>query len=299
MVDFLNFLFIGLVNGSIFALVSMGIALLFGTVRIINVAHGELFVIGAYIAITLTIITGNIEFFQTHAFLGPIFSLVLSAGVAFLLGIGLDRLLFFRIREKGEHIEETILVLTLGLSLLIQNILLLLFGAEPKQSTTFTEGTLSLVDVRISKARIIVAGIAVLLIVVLFLFLVRTKLGMTIRAVGQNPEAAKALGVPADRMYALTMGTSAALAASAGSLVAAIFWIVPTSGSPLAIKGFIIVILGGLGSITGALVGSYIIGLAESLSIIFLPSQFKELIGILIMIGILIFRPFGLFGEEE
>ncbi|MFQ6123514.1 MAG: branched-chain amino acid ABC transporter permease [Candidatus Heimdallarchaeota archaeon] len=297
--DFLNFLFIGLVNGSIFALVSMGIALLFGTVRIINVAHGELFVIGAYIAITLTNATENIGFFQAHPFLGPMLSLILSTGVAFLLGFGLDRVLFFRIREKGENIEETILVLTLGLSLLIQNVLLLLFGAEPKQSASFTEGVISVVDVRISKTRIIVAGIAILLIIVLFLILVRTKLGMTIRAVSQNPEAARALGVPADRMYAFTMGTSTALAASAGSLVAAIFWITPTSGSPLAIKGFIIVILGGLGSITGALVGSYIIGLAESMSIIFLPSQFKELIGILIMIGILIFRPFGLFGKEE
>jgi len=100
-------------------------------------------------------------------------------------------------------------------------------------------------------------------------------------------------------MYALTMGISAALAASAGSLVSTIFWIVPTSGSPLAIKGFIIVILGGLGSPIGALVGSYIIGLTESLSVMFLPSQFKELIGILIMIGVLVLRPFGLFGEEE
>ncbi len=125
------------------------------------------------------------------------------------------------------------------------------------------------------------------------------KLGMTIRAVGQNADVARSLGVPADRIYALTMGTSSALAASAGSLVATIFWVVPTSGSPLALKGFIIVILGGLGSIPGALIGSYIIGLTEAFSVVILPSQYKELVGILVMLGVLFLRPFGLFGEED
>ncbi len=298
-VDYLHFLLIGLVNGSIFALISMGIALLFGTVRIINVAHGELFIIGAYIAIAMSVITRDGEFFQAHVFLGAILSLIISIGVAFTLGVGLDRFLFKRIREKRAHIEETILVLTLGLSMLIQNIMLLLFGAEPRQSTSFTQGTFDIFGMRVSKARIIVAIIAVILIVCLIMFLVRTKLGMTIRAVGQNADVARSLGVPADRIYALTMGTSAALAASAGSLVATIFWVVPTSGSPLALKGFIIVILGGLGSIPGALIGSFIIGLTEAFSVVILPSQYKELVGILVMLGVLFLRPFGLFGEEE
>ena len=277
----------------------MGIALLFGTVRIINVAHGELFIIGAYIAIAISAITRNSEFFQAHVFLGAILSLVISIGVAFTLGVGLDRFLFARIRKKRAHIDETILVLTLGLSMLIQNVMLLVFGAEPRQSTGFTQGAIDIFGIRISKARIVVALVAVMLIVCLILFLVRTKLGMTIRAVGQNADVARSLGVPADRIYALTMGTSSALAASAGSLVATIFWVVPTSGSPLALKGFIIVILGGLGSIPGALIGSYIIGLTEAFSVVILPSQYKELVGILVMLGVLFLRPFGLFGEED
>ena len=152
-VDYLHFLLIGFINGSIFALVSMGIALLFGTVRIINVAHGELFVIGAYVAITIAMVTENIAFFQANEFLGSVLSLALSAGLVFLLGVGIDRFLFLRIREKREHVEETILVLTLGLSMLIQNVILLLFGAEPKQGASLTEGALLISDVRISKAR--------------------------------------------------------------------------------------------------------------------------------------------------
>lgn len=282
----------GVLLGSQYALISIGLALLFGVMRVTNVAHGDLMTLGGYIALAIMV---NWVPNQIAAILGTVLTM-------FMLGMLLDRSLFKRLRDRGQHAEGALdtsaIVLTLGLSIAISNGILAIWGPNYTRVQPLATGTVDVLGLLITKQRLLAGGIAVLVIAALFLFLRMAKLGLAIRAVSQNSATVRSLGINPDRIYMVTAGIAAALAGVAGVLLAPDFWLSPFMGFRFTVKAIVIVVMGGLGSVTGALIGSLVLGIAESLAVLTISSQFADTAGLLIMMLILLIRPAGLLGRQ-
>lgn len=283
-------LLIGFMNGGMYALIAVGLAILYGVMDIVNVAHGELITVGGYVVfITTGILLGN-----------PFVALFLAIIITFLVGIVIDRSLAAPLRTRyGRGVRGTnYLVLTLGLSIFLQNIMLLFAGPDYYKPPGFIGGTVPILTTHISIQRLIVLGSCICILLVLFVFFKKTKLGMAIRAVSQDVDTAQAMGVDVARIYSVTFGIAACMAGTAGALVAPILWVFPSMGFPIALKGFAIIILGGMASLPGALIGSFCLGIAEALGVWLFASEYRDMMGFLIMMAVLVLRPSGLFGKE-
>lgn len=279
---------IGIVNGSIYALIGLGLALIFGVMRIVNVAHGELVTVGAYTSLFLgTALSPN-----------PLVTIVPTILVGFFLGLAIDKGLFLQLRRGGEWETSSTMVLALGISTTLANLMLIIWGANYLEGIALIKGTVPLFGMQFSGQRLLTAGICIILVIALFAFLKWTKTGRAIRAISQNPVAAQALGVDQNQIYGITFGVSTALAAAAGSLVASIFYIYPYLGLPYLMKAFIITVLGGLGSLPGALLASFVLGIAESVGVAVIGAEYKGIIGLALMVVVLVFRPSGLLGKK-
>lgn len=258
---------------------------------IINVAHGELFTIGGYLAFV------GLGLLALHPVLalGGVIVGSLAVGIAvYLLTI---KPLHKRLgkRPKG----PVYLVLTLGISILLQNIMLAGAGASYKVVPPFMSGTTNLFNfVFVSRYRIVIFIIAMATLFALFIFLKYAKVGMAIRAVKENPMAAQAVGINLNTIYLVTFGLTGALAGLAGALLTPIYRVFPTAGFLLNIKAFAIVILGGMGNLMGALIASFIIGISESMTVMFISSDWKDLVAFAVMVIILMIRPSGIMKEE-
>lgn len=287
----LTFLILGILISGIYALFAIGLTLLFGVMDIINVAHGELFTIGGYLAFLGVALL----------FLHPV--LALGGVIVGSLAIGLA-VYFLAIRPLHKRMGRrpkapVYLVLTLGLSILLQNIMLAIAGGNYKIVPAFVLGTSNFFNlVFVSRYRVIVFIIAMAAISALFLFLKYTKTGLSIRAIKDNPAAAQAVGIRVDHVYMITFGLVGILSGLSGALLTPIYRVFPTVGALLTIKAFAIVILGGMGNLFGALIGSFVIGISESLAVMFISSDWKDLVAFAIMILILIIRPAGIIGGE-
>jgi branched-chain amino acid transport system permease protein len=275
----------GLFVGALYALVASGLSLMFGVMRVINLAHGEFLMLGGYAT----------YFLSTGLGLNPIVAMVLAMPVLFLFGMLIQRGLIERVVGQP---ELSSLLLTFGISIVIWNLAQVSFTTNLRGITYLAE------PVRIFGAYF--AGNSLLILVVsailalgLFLFLKFSSWGQAIRAVSQNPEMAQVCGIDVRVIRMVSFGIGTALAAAAGALVAVNYTIFPAVGQHYILKAFAIVILGGLGSVLGAFIGAIILGLVESFGTYYLNAQVALLIAYSLIVVLLVVRPTGLFGTED
>ncbi len=276
----------GLLFGGVYSLMAVGLTLIFGVMRVVNFAHGDMMVWGMYLTFVLA----------TRAGLDPYLAFVACAAALFVLGVVVQRGLVDRILDAPHEMQ---ILLMLGVALILENTALLAFGPEPTRvRSALAAATLWLGPVFIDVARLVTFGVAVVLTVALSLFLFRTDLGRLIRAAADNTYGALVIGTDVRRIYAAAFGIGAACVGAAGALVAPIIPFQPSTGLSLSVTSFNIVIIGGMGSLLGAFVGGLLVSVAESLGAVFIKPSLKELASFSLLILILLFRPAGLFGKR-
>ncbi|NBW55108.1 MAG: branched-chain amino acid ABC transporter permease [Betaproteobacteria bacterium] len=280
---FLQQLLNGLANGMGYVLIAVGLTLVFGVLRVVNFAHGEFFMLGAYVT----------YYGMTLAGMDYVSALLVATLLVAGLGILANR--FFFQPLKKEH-EFTILLSSLGLALLLSHLAETIFGADPKYvDTPYSDATFSLGEITVTQQRIGVILVASAMIAATYWFIKHTRMGKMMQATAQNPEGAALTGINTKYVHAYTFALACALAALSGALVGPTAMLYPTVGDWAVLKGFIVVVMGGLGSVTGALLGGLILGVAESLGGGYISLGFKEAIGYAIIIVVLLLRPNGLF----
>jgi len=281
MVNFIEILIRGLMLGSVYALVGMGLTLVWGVVGIVNIAHGEFVMLGAYFAFW--------TFSLIH--LNPLLSVAFSIPVFFLVGMMIHK----RITERLIKAQElSALILTFGMSILIWNLAQFLW-TNTYRSVPYLTGNFPFLGLVLGKSKTVSFGLAVGITLTLFAFLKYSKLGKGIRATSQNSEVALVCGINTMKMRTLTFGMGIGLAGTAGAIVSLQWVIFPQMGGSYISKAFAIVVLGGLGNIHGALAGGLIIGVLESLITQYLSAKMAQIIPSMTILIILLLRPTGLF----
>ena len=274
----------GLLIGGIYALVSIGVTLIFGVVKIVNFAQGEFVMIGMYISF----------FLATRFGIDPLASLVVSMPVLFVVGVLLQQFLIRRVLALGDMPQ---IFLTFALSLLLVNLALLLFTADYRTvQTPYGEAAIHLGPLYVAVAKLIAFVVAMALSGVLWVFLHATDLGKAMRAAAQNREVAMLMGINPDRVFCVAVGVSLALAGAAGSLLMPFYPAYPMVGQVFVLMAFVAVVLGTLGNVTGALIASLMMGVAESLGIQFVGADSGLIVVFLMLLLTLAIRPNGLFG---
>ncbi len=279
----------GLLLGGLYALIGVGMSLIFGVMRIINLAHGELLMVGMYTTFWLF----------TSWQIDPYLSVAISAPVLFLLGVLFQRFLIGPVIRSGAP-EENLILLTYGIGLALTNVIQLIFTANYRTIyTPYSTATIFLGTVSISVPLMAAFLITSLITAVLYFFLLKTSAGRTIRATAQDRDAAFLMGINVDRIFVLTFAIGAALAGAAGSLFLPMYYLSPIIGGPFTLKAFIVTVLGGMGSVMGALVGGLTLGLMESLGATYVSTAYRDVIGFVVFILVLLLRPAGLIGKSR
>jgi branched-chain amino acid transport system permease protein len=274
----------GVLTGSLYAMIGVGLTVVFGVMRIINLAHGDLVMLGMYGAFW------GLALWR----LDPFVSILLWVPLLFLGGMLIYRFLLKAIIPGG---ELNTLLYTAGLSLLIANLALFVWTGDYRTiKLRYAVSPMRPFGIAVPIPLALAFGLAILITAGLYLFLARTDLGRAIRATSQNPEAAALMGVNVDRISMVTFGLGSALAGAAGVLLAPSLYLYPTVGEILIVKCFVIVVLGGLGSVVGAISGGVLLGLVESLGAVYVSVAYKDTIGFVLFMLVLLFRPSGLFG---
>ena len=265
---------------------AVGLTLIFGVMRVINFAHGDMMIWGMYLAWLLA----------TRLGVDPYLGFVACAAVLFVFGFLVQRSLVDRIVDAPHEMQ---ILLMLGVALVLENVALSIFGPDPRRvRSPLALSTVWLGPVFVDVARLVTFGVAVGLTLALYLFLTRTDVGKTVRAAADNGYGALVVGIDVRRVYAVAFGVGAACVGAAGALVAPILPFSPSAGLTASVSSFNIVIIGGMGSLVGAFVGGLLVAVAESLGAVFFSPSLKELVSFSLMILILLFRPTGLFGRR-
>jgi branched-chain amino acid transport system permease protein len=276
-----------LILGGTYALLGIGLTLIFGIMRVVNFTHGELYALGAYTVYFFAMVLG-VDFF-------------LALVAAVLIGVavgGLIELVLLR-RLRGASIDTTMLVM-IGAWIIMQNSEQLAWSGVAKSIVTpFPQAPLVLGPVSVSWTRVFVFCVAALLIVGTHLLIQRTRLGKAMRATFQDRDTAALMGVNINAVYTATFALGSGLAAAAGALLGPVFVVTPIMGNLAALKAFAIVILGGLGNIKGATIGGFILAFAEEIGAGYVSSGYRDAMGFLLIIIVLLFRPTGLFAQAE
>ena len=274
----------GLLIGGIYALVSIGVTLIFGVVKIVNFAQGEFVMIGMYIS-----------FFLANSFgVDPLLSLLISMPTLFAVGVLVQHFLIRRVLALGDMPQ---IFLTFALSLLLMNVALLLFTANYRTvQTAYSELSFHIGPLYFAVAKLIAFVIAMLLSAVLYLFLHGTDIGKAMRAAAQNREVAMLMGINPDRVFCVAVGVALALAGAAGSLLMPFYPAYPLVGQVFVLMAFVAVVLGTLGNVTGALIASLMMGVAESLGVQFVGADSGLIVVFVMLLLTLALRPNGLFG---
>jgi branched-chain amino acid transport system permease protein len=276
----------GVAVGCIYILLATGLNIIFGVMKLVNFAHGQLLMIGAYLTWTISFSVG------LNAYVAILVSMVVVA----LLGIGVERLTFRRVLG-GDKLNE--IFVSLGLIYIFENAAMLIWGASPKQIASPLSGmSLALPGISITYDRIVAVFIVVASLVAFGLLIQKTKIGLAMRATSQRNSTAMLMGINVETIYMLTFAIGAALAAVAGGLYGIIFSFDYQVGAIPTIIAFAIIILGGLGSIKGAIIGGLLYGIAEQLATLFLGGVWGSAVAFAMLIVVLIFRPNGIFGEK-
>ncbi len=280
----LNVLVFGVLLGGIYALVSIGLNLIFGTVRIVNFAQGELVMFGMYGSYYAYAVLG----------IGPYLSVFLVAPLVGLLGVAIQRLVIQPLRDE----PNMQIFATFGLLIMFQNIMLAAtHGRALSIGGQVGAGVLAIGDMNISIVRLVTFVCATLITIGLHLFLKHTMMGKSIRAVTQDTRAARAMGIDVEKTFLVTFGIGAGLAGLAGVLLTPIYSITPSVGGNFILAAFAVVVLGGLGSVWGAYLGGLIVGVVEALAGYYIDPSLKHAIWFLIFLVALIVRPAGLLGQ--
>ncbi len=276
----------GVAIGSIYVLLATGLNLIFGVMKLVNFAHGELLMVGAYVSFTVS------TAFGLNAYL----AVFVSMGVVALIGVAVERLAFRKVLGADKLNE---IFVSLGLILIFDNIAVLVWGEKSKRIISpFENMSLKLGEVSISYDWLIAVAFVVAILIGLLFLIKKTKIGMAMRATSQKSQASMLMGINIEHIYILTFALGAALAGAAGSLYGIIFPFNPYIGALPTIKAFAIIILGGLGSIPGAIIGGLLYGIAEQSAVIFLGGIWRDAVAFALLITVLILRPKGLFGEK-
>lgn len=278
----------GIIIGSIYCLIAIGLTMIFGVMKISNFAHGDFSMLGAYFAIYTTA--------YVSGWFGWISAMFIAAvGVAFI-GYFVERFMFRPLMSRPTDID--IIMLSIGLFIILENGAQLMFGATPQMVVDpFRSESVSLLVFRTSYIRLFSFLMAVLIIILLQIFLSKTRVGVAIRAASQNIKASMLMGINVDLIYSLTFLIGSALAGLGGVLYGTVFAVFPTMGAMPTLKAFVITIMGGMGSIRGAIFGGFILGVAETLGGNYISMQYKNSIGFIILIIVLMTIPNGLFGR--
>jgi branched-chain amino acid transport system permease protein len=269
-----------------YAMVAAGLALMLGVARLINFAHGEFFMLGAYV------------FWYAYSELGLPYPLaaLLAPAVMLLFGLAYQRTVIRAILPRSWHVQ---LIATLATSIVLTNLAIIVLGAQPKEvPTALSSRILVAGGFRIAWQRLLVLAAALVIFWALQRFVARTRTGKAMRAMSQNREACAVVGVDVQRVAMVTFALSAALAAAAAALVSPLFNIFPDMGTTLTLKAFAAVVAGGFGYVNGAIAASLLIGLAESLAGTYVSYAYKDAFAFLIMVAVLLLRPQGLFGRR-
>jgi branched-chain amino acid transport system permease protein len=275
----------GVLLGAVYALLAVGLNLIFGVMRIINVAHGDLMMLGSYITFWLFSLWG----------VNPLVSLLVVLPAMFLFGVAIQRTLVDRVVGQPLLIS---LLLTFGLSSFLVGVALNLWTANYRSVPAFT-GSLEIAGLALSAPRVVAFVVALAITVAVYFFLSAARLGKAIRATSQNAEVALVCGIDVASIRLLAFGMGTAMAAAAGSLLAVIYTVYPEMGRTFLMKAFAIIVLGGLGSFGGAFVGALALGVAEALAAYAWNTQIAEAVAYALFIGVLLVRPSGLFGVRE
>ena len=274
----------GLVQSSTIALMSLGMTLIFGLMRIVNFAHGEFYMFGAVIVYYLMSLSG----------LGYIEASIASVAIVFLMGWVVNKAVFRRFH--GKLLEGCIAAIALSIG--FQSVTWLIYGARQRVIPSLVTGQVEIFGASVTLQRLLIIGVALAATLLLTWIINRTKFGKSLRAVQQDSEAALILGISVDRVTGFTFALATALAALSSILVAPLFSITPVMGNVPLNFAFIVIIVGGMGSMVGALITSFIIGFQHSLTSVFLGPQYAMGVSFALAIVVLIFRPRGLMGNE-
>lgn len=277
----------GLVLGATYALLGIGLTLIFGIMRVVNFAHGELYALGAYMAFAVVTIL-KLNFF---------YALIIAGAVGFTFGALVEYVLLRR--RNLASIDEVMLIM-IGAMIIMQNTELLIWGGVAKVvPSPFSQDPLVFGEVSVSPIRLFVLVTAVLLLVVFYFMIERSRLGMAMRATFQDRDAARIVGVNVSRIYTLTFALGSGMAAIAGALLSPIFVVSPTMGDLSSLKAFAIVILGGLGNLGGAAIGGFALALIEEFGAGYVSTAYRDALGFLVILFVMVYRPSGLFSAKE
>jgi branched-chain amino acid transport system permease protein len=287
-VTFLDIVIGGLIMGGIYALIAVGLSLQYGVGRVLNVSHGEFIMLGAFATWSLYTVFG----------ISPLISLVICGPAMFIIGFFVHRTLFQYLRGTSESMGafvDSSLLASFGLLFIIQNVALLIWKADIR-GYSYLESSVSILGAMFAANRLAALLFAVVISLAFYSFLTRTRLGKAIRAAAEDPETAQAMGVNIHRVLAVCFGLGALMAGFAGVLISMIYEMRPTMGLEYTIIAIIVVVLGGLGSITGSLIGGFILGLIGSI-VTYVDAGLSLIAYYVIFILLLLIRPTGLFGK--
>ncbi len=285
----------GLVIGLLYALMAAGLTLIFSVLKVVNFGHGALYMLGGYVSYYV------IRWFGVP----PVFGVIAAMVALFVFGVAFERLVLNPMYTgKVERKDEYAIIVTFGLTILLTNLGIVVFGPFSKSPPPFIPGTLIAGHLIVTYDRLVAACASLVLLVGLSWFMGRTALGQALDAVSQSRESAAVIGINPRRMYTIAFGLGSALAGGAGALIAPIFALSPNMGDLPVVQAFIIIVLGGMGSVGGSIVGGILLGVVEGLGVGFFPDPnralaYTQAFGALLLIFTLLIRPTGLFGRPH
>jgi branched-chain amino acid transport system permease protein len=286
--DITPFLINGLLIGIIYGLMSVGLSLIFGVSGIVNMAHGEFFMLGAYTSYFLTTMLG----------LNPLLSCLMTGLIMFFISIVIYMIAVFPLR-KYVNWTDNVMVSTVGLTVLLINLALLLWGPWYRGMSSYFTGSISIGNITVSVERVIMAVFGAITLICFWFFTHHTSFGKALRAVSDNEYLALLAGVNAEKMYLISFAIGGTITAISGGLLTPLFFIYPTVGQRVIVKSFAITIIGGMGSLEGPIYAGIIIGLVEGLTTFFWEARWADAITFIALILVLLVKPAGLFGKKR
>ncbi|CDQ38490.1 MULTISPECIES: branched-chain amino acid ABC transporter permease [Virgibacillus] len=281
---FIQQLFNGLTIGSVYSLVALGLTLVYGILHIPNFAHGALYMLGGYVTLTMMVYLG-VNYW---------ISILISIITIGILSVLMDRLVFHPLR-KSTPIQHK--VAAIGMLLFLEALAQLIWGADYRQMPTPYGQVIQFADVTLTVQRLIIVVAAIAVMILLYLFLKKTFMGASILAMAQNREGASLVGINTNKVAVITFFIAGTLAAIGASLTSPINLVFPGMGHLVILKAFVIIIIGGMGSIPGAILGGYILGFSESIGATYISSDYKDIIAFVLLIVILSIKPQGIFAK--